>query len=124
MARKKKIGLEERAKLIEESYRPGCIITELARKHKISSGLLYRWRSKYKQINNNGFGDSADGENKFVEVTVRDAANEQDDNCNKSALMPILQKVLLEYDNLIITVEGNQGARVLPKIMKLMETVA
>jgi transposase-like protein len=108
MAKKKKIGSEERAKIIKESYQPGCIITELAQKYKISSGVLYRWRAKYKQRNNNGFGGLSDEGNKFVEVTVSDAAIEQEDNCKGSKPVSVLQKVLLEYNNLTITVEGNQ----------------
>ena len=37
--------------------------------------------------------------------------------------MPVLKKVLLEYENFTITVEGSQGMRVLPEIMKMTGTV-
>ena len=127
MARKKKIGLQERVKILEESYKLGCNITELARKHKISSGVLYRWRAKNKKSNDeNGVVLSdpstesiADNSSRFVEVTVSDARIEREGNRTRS----VLQKASLEYENFTITVEGNRGMRVLSEIMKVTGTV-
>ena len=124
MVKRKKLGFKERTKILEESYKAGCNITELAKKHKISSELLYAWRTRYKKSNNGilevpNAGSISSNSNKFVEVMVSEAAIEQE-NERKGTL---LQKALLEYENLIITVEGSQSKKMLPEIMKIMETV-
>lgn len=60
MRRRRKIGFKEKVKILEESYEPGCVIAELARKHGISSGVLYRWRIGNKKIGNGIGGGLSD----------------------------------------------------------------
>lgn len=124
MVKRKKLGFKERTKILEESYKAGCNITELAKKHKISSELLYAWRTRYKKSNNGilevpNAGSISSNSNKFVEVTVSEAAIEQENERNGT----LLQKASLEYENFTITVEGSQGMRVLSEIMKVTGTV-
>ena len=35
---------EEKARLVEEAFRPGVIASEVARRHGLNVSLLYRWR--------------------------------------------------------------------------------
>ena len=124
MSKRKKIGLKEKAKILEESYKPGCVIAELAKKHRISTELLYAWRTRCKKSNNSALGVTNAGSisgnsNKFVEVIVSDAVIGKENASNT-----VLRKALLEYENLIITVEGNRSSRILPEIVKILGMVA
>jgi transposase len=42
--RRRRWSEEEKARIIEESLRPGAQVTDIARRHGISRALLYSWR--------------------------------------------------------------------------------
>lgn len=124
MIKRKKISTKIKTRILEESYNAGSIIAEIARKHGISTELLYSWRTKYKKNNNRASElrvkeiiAVSNNNNKFVEVVVSDLLVELDDNSNKS----MLRKVLLEYEGATVIVEGEKSKRVLPEIIKIME---
>lgn len=42
--RRRRWSDDEKARIIEESLRPGAQVTDIARRHGVSRGLLYTWR--------------------------------------------------------------------------------
>lgn len=41
-----KLTKSEQDQILQESYEPGCIISELAKQYGIPSRFIYDWRSK------------------------------------------------------------------------------
>ena len=44
--RRRRWSLEQRLEILAEAFAPGACPTEVARRHEISTGQLYTWRSK------------------------------------------------------------------------------
>jgi transposase len=44
--RRRRWSLEQKQEIVAESLKPGTTPTEVARKHAVSSGLLYTWRQQ------------------------------------------------------------------------------
>lgn len=49
MMKRKKIKTEIKTKILEESYKAGSVVAEIARKHGISTELLYSWRTNIRE---------------------------------------------------------------------------
>jgi transposase-like protein len=47
--RRRRWSLVEKLRIVAETERPGVRIAEVARKHKISRGLLWNWRSQVRR---------------------------------------------------------------------------
>ena len=47
--RRRRWSLEEKLRIVAESERPGIGIAEIARRHEISRGLLWNWRSQVRR---------------------------------------------------------------------------
>jgi transposase len=45
-ARRRRWSDEQRLQILTEAFAPGACPTEVARRHEISRGLIYTWRSK------------------------------------------------------------------------------
>jgi transposase-like protein len=48
--RGKKVAVEIKTRVIEESLKPRCVITKLAEKYGISPETVYGWRSSYNRM--------------------------------------------------------------------------
>ena len=44
----KQLSESEKEQILQASYEPECVITELAKQHGIPSRVIYDWRSKKK----------------------------------------------------------------------------
>ena len=44
--RRRRWGREEKLRIVQESLAPNVVVTEVARRHEISTGLLYTWRKQ------------------------------------------------------------------------------
>ncbi len=42
--RRRRWGREEKLRIVRESLAPDAVVTEVARRYEISTGLLYTWR--------------------------------------------------------------------------------
>jgi transposase-like protein len=103
---KKKISVEKKNILIEESFKRGCVITELGKAHGISAETIYGWRSRHrKKLNERG----TEG-NGFVEVAVIERTKGKG-----------LQKANLVFDGVILSVEGKINSARLLEIVKILE---
>jgi len=60
----------DRARILEEAFAPGACVAEVARRHDVSTGLLYTWRQKLRR--NLAVSDFAQAPG-FVEAVVSDA---------------------------------------------------
>lgn len=57
---------EERLAILEEAFSPGACVSEVARRHEVSSSLIYTWRRNARTQT----GDPA-----FVEAVMADAGS-------------------------------------------------
>ena len=60
---------EDRARILEEAFAPGACVSEVARRHDVSTGLLYTWRQKLRRDLVSDFAQAPG----FVEAVVSDA---------------------------------------------------
>jgi transposase len=44
--RRRRWGREDKLRIVRESLAPNVVVTEVARRHEISTGLLYTWRKQ------------------------------------------------------------------------------
>ena len=44
--RRRRLGREDKLRIVRESLVPNVVVTEVARRHEISTGLLYTWRKQ------------------------------------------------------------------------------
>jgi transposase len=44
--RRRRWGREDKLRIVRESLAPNAVVTEVARRHEIGSGLLYTWRKQ------------------------------------------------------------------------------
>ncbi|EWY38699.1 transposase IS3 [Skermanella stibiiresistens SB22] len=56
--RRRRWSLEEKARLVEEAFAPGAIISHVARRHEVAESCLYAWRKRL-STGRNGAGDDA-----------------------------------------------------------------
>ena len=68
--RRRRWSDEGRARILEEAFAPGVCVAEVARRHDVSTGLLYTWRQKLRR--DLAVSDFAQAPG-FVEAVVSDA---------------------------------------------------
>ncbi|MCC8369571.1 MAG: transposase [Rickettsia endosymbiont of Oxypoda opaca] len=98
----------QKSQIISESYKTGCIISQLAKSYGISVKTLYSWRSRQKserikkEVSNNS-------NNQFVELSVQNNEN------------IVLNKAELIFNNFSLLLEGNIKSTKLLEIIKVLE---
>lgn len=70
--RRRRWSDESRARILDEAFMPGGCVSEVARRHDVSTGLLYTWRQKLRR--NLAVSDFAQAPG-FVEAVVSDASS-------------------------------------------------
>ena len=48
--RRRRWSEEERVQILTEAFFPGACVAEVARRHDVSSALIYTWRNKLRQV--------------------------------------------------------------------------
>jgi transposase len=66
--RRRRWASSEKASIVEESQRPGAVVTVVARRHDVHPNLLHHWRRQAKRVLDGGQGL------KFLPVAVAAAA--------------------------------------------------
>jgi len=67
--RRRRFSDADRARILEEAFAPGACVSEAARRHDVSTGLLYTWRQKLRHaLAVPGFAQAPG----FVEAIVSD----------------------------------------------------
>lgn len=54
--RRRRWALSEKARIVEESLRPGAEVTAVARRHDVHPNLLHHWRRQAKRVLEDGEG--------------------------------------------------------------------
>ncbi|OYX63367.1 MAG: transposase [Sphingomonadales bacterium 32-64-17] len=49
--RRRRWSQEERLKILTEAFSPGAYVADVARRHDVSTGLIYTWRRKLREAN-------------------------------------------------------------------------
>lgn len=105
----KKLTKSEEDQVLQESYEPGCIISELAKRYGIPPRLIYDWRSKKKQESVETTPENPTPD--FVELSVNTSFKKA----------PSLKRAVLEFNNLSISIEGNIKSSTLVQILTILE---
>lgn len=56
--RRRRWSDEGRVRILEEAFAPGACAAEVARRHDVSTGLLYTWRKKFRGDLGSGFAEA------------------------------------------------------------------
>jgi len=105
----KQLSESEKEQILQASYEPECIITELAKQHGIPSRVIYDWRSKNKAGSVVATSEKTPAD--FVELSVTDSVK-------KAAS---LKKAVLEFNNLSISIDGNIKSSTLIQMLNVLE---
>lgn len=103
----KKLTKAEKDQILQVSYEPGCIISELAKQYGISSKIIYNWRSKKKSVLATSESTTPD----FIELSVNLPF--------KKAVS--LKRAVLEFNNLSISIDGNIKSSTLLQMLNILE---
>jgi transposase-like protein len=101
---KKRMPGELKEQITRESFKEGCIVSELAKLRGVSEKTLYGWRRKYKQA-----ALRSDSRNNFVELTVKEPESR------------LLKKAELIYDDFSVLLEGRIASGKLLEVIKVLE---
>jgi transposase len=96
------------ATLVAETFRPGVVVADVARKHGISVNRLYNWRHKIRQagkLDSKGYLPEA----AFVELVPAG-----------SPPSAKISKVMISFSSSTLSIDGQISASVLSKIIGLM----
>jgi transposase-like protein len=104
-----KLTTSEQDQILQASYEPGCIISELARQHGIPSRFIYHWRSKKKKKSVMEISTTPTLD--FVELSVNQPF--------KKAVS--LKRAVLEFNNLSISIDGNIKSSILLQMLNILE---
>lgn len=99
----------EKSQILQASYEPGCIISELAKQYGIPSRIIYNWRCKKKA--ESVVATSENSASDFVELSVNTTPK-------KTAS---LKRVVLEFNNLSISIDGNIKSSTLLQMLNILE---
>ena len=105
----KKISSQIKAKILEESSRSGCVISELAKRYGIRKELIYTWRGRELKQSS----DSKVVKDNFVEAKLSDGFIE----CESSQL---LKKASLEFEDFKLCMEGSFKSKQIKQILDLL----
>ena len=105
-SRESTIDSFQKSEILSESYAPGAVIADVARRHGLEPSVLYGWRSEARQSGSiNQPGD-------FVEVGVSDEVS----SSNKAAI----HRVSIDFSHCSLSVEGKISSESLCGILKLL----
>ena len=114
--RGKKFDLELKSRIIAESLKAGCVITELGKQYGISADTIYGWRNKYNNkltsscVTSEAGIEASSKDGRFIELTV-----------SESRELPNLQEASLKFDNFSLLLQGKIKSPTLIAIVKLLE---
>src|SRR5262250_956660 len=75
--RRRRWGREDKLRIVRESLAPNAVVTELARRYEISTGLLYTWRKQALAGLLEGFVANAEGSTLPAIEKANDRAGEE-----------------------------------------------
>ncbi len=109
----RKLSELKKAQILEASYEPECVISELAKQHGISARVIYGWRNKKKTESESESVITAPERPAldFVELSV----------CPPAKKEVSLKRAVLEFNNLSISIDGNIKSSTLVQMLNILE---
>lgn len=113
--RRKRIEKSLKAKILSESLKEGCVITQLAKEYGVSKNTIYGWRSKYKESAPSAYEYkpkvvSSAPDNKFIELSI-----------TESSQLTNLHEASLKFTNFSLVLQGQIKSSILVSIVKILE---
>lgn len=105
-SRESSIDSFRKSEILSESYEPGAVIADVARRHGLEPSVLYGWRSEARQ--SGAINHPAD----FVEVGVSDDVSSSD--------KADINRVSIDFSHFSLSVEGKITSESLCGILKLL----
>ena len=104
--RRRRWALSEKASIVEESLRPGAVVTAVARRHDVHPNLLHHWRRQAKRALEGGEGL------KFLPVAVRPSVRPTSEGSIEIELA----------DSVRVRVDGAVDEAALGRVLRALET--
>lgn len=101
--RRRRWSRDQRARIVEESLRPGAIVVEVSRRHDVHPSLVHAWRREARRSTDSGLS--------FVPVTV--AAEQK----------PVLAGCVIEIDlgkGVRVRVDGSVDEEALSRVLRAL----
>jgi transposase-like protein len=99
----------EKDQILQASYQPECVISELAKQHGINPKNIYNWRKKKRMEALEA--SSKKSTTDFLELSVNDPSKK----------VASLKRAVLEFNNLSISIDGNIKSSALVQIINILE---
>ena len=104
--RESTIDCFHKSEILSESYEPGAVIADVARRHGLEPSVLYGWRSEARQ------SGSINQPTDFIEVGVSDEVS--------SSNNADIHRVSIDFSHCSLSVEGKISSESLCGILKLL----
>ena len=133
--KRKQISHEIKSRILSESYISGCVISDLAKAHGISAGIIYRWRKEEQKLARN-IASEAHSTNacvgNFVELLVCDheeakvnsslrRSDRYADSITNLRSHYTFQKASFVFDDFSLTIEGKIKVSKIFEAIKILE---
>ena len=104
----KKFSKEEKERILEESYKEGCVVAELGEKYKMSPKTIHAWRRERRK--NQKIQNKEKNPLNFIEVPIK-----------KDIVRAKLKKAELVYEKFRIEIEGEISSAKIASILQILE---
>jgi len=104
----KKFSKEQKERILEESYKVGCVVAELGEKYKMSPKTIHTWRRERRK--NQKIQNKEKGASNFIEVPIKE-----------DIVRAKLKKAELVYEKFRIEIEGEISSAKIAPIMQILE---
>lgn len=117
------ISARIREKILSESEMSGVIISEVAAKYKISTHLLYSWRSKRKKSTTTNLQNGVEEKNNNAEANFVELKVKRPGSKPVAASHPrkLLKKLTLEFEDMSLAIDGGISSKKLMGLIAVLE---
>jgi transposase len=115
--RRRRWSRDDKMRIIEETLAPGAVVTEIARRHGISTSLVFTWRRRARLASVVSAGP------KLVSVQLTPAATESVSSTEAPAATPSRRRGLIEIElggGKRVSVDENVDADALERVLDVL----
>ena len=115
--RRRRWSRDDKMRIIEETLAPGAVVTEIARRHGISTSLVFTWRRRARLASVVSAGP------KLVPVQLTPAAAESVSSTEAAAIPPRRRRGLIEIElggSTRVSVDENVNADALGRVLDVL----
>jgi transposase len=111
--RRRRWSEDEKARIVEESFKPGARVSEVANRHGVSRGMVFEWRRQAKA--GEARQDADQSRPAFVPVTIAPEKTEAQQNANEAPAIEI------ELGDIRIRVTGRVDGSALRTVLSAVQ---